>query len=177
MVLLRRVLARSAIEMTADRGFGRRVVRLAIISAVALGAIRGVAHAVGKASPAIDYLLIAGWVLMPAVLLASLRRPRLRYALVLPASLITIALAALSATALSRSGAVAAGWIVLTGNVLVGDTLGVWFWFRLLPVPPALRQPFSPGRRTLIQMHVVLVVVGFLLVVAVSRGLPRSAAN
>jgi hypothetical protein len=166
MVLLRRVLARSAIEMTADRAFERRVVRLAIISAVALGAIGGVAHTVGKASPAIDYLLIAGWVLMPAVLLASLRRPRLRYALAVPASLITLALVALSSTALSPNSAVAAGWMVLTGGVLIGDTLGLWFWFRLLPVPPALSQPFSLGRQRLIQMHVALVVVGFLLVVA-----------
>jgi hypothetical protein len=150
--------------MTADRAFAHRVARLAITSAVALGAIWALAHAGGRLRPAIGYLLVGGWALMPAVLLASLRRPRLRYALVVPATLVTVALVALAATAVSRNGAAAAGWPLVAGGVLVGDMLGLWFWFRLFPVPPALRDPFSRGRWALVWLHVALVVSGLLLV-------------
>lgn len=164
MELLRRVIARSAIEMTDDRAFAFRVVRLAITSTLALGAIWALAHAGWRLQPAIGYLLLVGWMLMPAVLLASLRRPRLRYALVVPATLVTVALVALSATTTSSDGAAAAGWALVAGGVVVGDMLGIWFWFRLFPVPPALRDPFSRARWTLVGLHAVLVVSGVLLV-------------
>lgn len=164
MELSRRMSARSAIEMTDDRAFAFRVVRLAIISALALGALWALAHAGGRLRPAIGHLLLAGWVLMPAVLLASLRRPRLRYALVVPATLVTVALMALSATTFSSDGAAAAGWALVAGGVIVGDMLGLWFWFRLFPVPLALRDPFSRPRWALVGLHVALVVSGALLV-------------
>jgi hypothetical protein len=164
MELSRRVFARSTIEMTADRAFALRVVRLAITSALALGTIWALARAVGPLRSAIGYLLVAGWVLMPAVLLASLRRPWLRYALVVPATLVTVALVALSATALPRDAAAAAGWALIAGGAVVGDMLGLWFWFRLFPVPPALSDPFSRGRWGLVWLHVALVVSGLLLV-------------
>ena len=163
MELSRRVIARSAIEMTDDRAFTLRVARLAITSALALGAIWALAHAGGPLRPAIGYLLLAGWVLMPAVLLASLRGPRLRYALVVPATLVTVALVALAATTVSSNGAAAAGWALVASGVVVGDMLGLWFWFRLFPVPPALRDPFSRGRWTLVGLHAALVVSGMLL--------------
>lgn len=156
--------ARSAIEMTADRAFARRVVRLTITSALALGAVWALAHAGGRLLPAIGYLLVGGWVLMPAVLLASLRRPRLRYALVAPATLVTVALVALAVTTASRDSAAAAAWALVAGGALLGDMLGIWFWFRLLPVPLALHDPFSRGRWALVWLHVALVVSGLLLV-------------
>ena len=158
------MIARSAIEMTADHAFAHRVARLAIISALALGTICALARVGGRLDPAIGYLLVGGWVLMPAVLLASLRRPRLRYALVAPATLVTVALVALSVTAVSKDAAAAAGWALVAAGVLVGDVLGIWFWFRLFPVPPALRDPFSRGRWTLVGLHVALVVGGLLLI-------------
>lgn len=164
MQLLRSVIERSAIEMTADRAFARRVVRLAITSVLLLGAIWALAHAVWRLAPVTEYLLVGGWVLMPAVLLSSLRRPRLRYALIAPATLVTVALVALFATVVSRGGAAAAGWALVAGGALVGDMLGLWFWFRLFPVPPALRDPFSRGRWTLVALHVALILSGLLLV-------------
>lgn len=162
--LSHRVIARSALEMTADRAFAHRVARLAITSALALGAIWALARVGAALRPAIGHLLLGGWALMPAVLLASLRRPRLRYALVVPATLVTVALVALSVAAVSQHAAAAAGWALVAGGVLVGDVLGLWFWFRVFSVPRALRDPFSRGRWALVGLHVALVVSGLLLV-------------
>jgi hypothetical protein len=75
-----------------------------------------------------------------------------------------VALVALFAAVISRGGAAAAGWALVAGGALVGDMLGLWFWFRLFPVPPALRDPFSLGRWTLVAVHVALIVSGLLLV-------------
>jgi hypothetical protein len=41
--------------------------------------------------------------------------------------------------------------------------LGLWFWYRLLPVPASLDDPFSPGRWTLIAVHIAAIVVGVVL--------------
>ena len=157
-------LARSAVEMTADRAFARRVMRLAFTSAVALGVVWALARTVGQAHPAIGWLLAGGWLLMPTVLFASLGRPLLRYALVVPATLVSVALVALSAAVVPVGGTAAVGWVLVTCGVLVGGTLGLWFWFRLMPVPAALNDPFSKGRWALVGIHVLLVVSGLLLV-------------
>jgi hypothetical protein len=151
-----------AVEMTADGAFSRRVLRLALTSAAALGIIWLLARNEGS-HPVTAPLLLAGWLLMPTVLLASLRIPRLRFALVVPAAFVTVALVMLSADAAAAGRATAAGWIFVTSGVLVGGTLGLWFWFRLFPVPPALRDPFSRGRWALIGIHLALVAAGLAL--------------
>ena len=158
-----RLVARSAVEMTADRAFTQRVARLSIVSALMLGAIWAAARASRQVHPAIGYLLTSGWILMPAVLVASLRRPRLRYALVLPATLVTTGVAATFATVGSFDARATAGWGLVTTGVLLGDTLGAWFWFRLFPVSRALDDPFSRGRWALVGLHVALVVSGLMV--------------
>jgi hypothetical protein len=107
---------------------------------------------------------VAGWVLMPTLLVVSLRKPLVRYALVAPSTLVGLGLVAICATALPGDGVAAAGWVIATAGILFGSVLGIWFWFRLLPVPPALDDPFSPWRWGLVATHVTLVVAGLALV-------------
>ena len=57
-----------------------------------------------------------------------------------------------------------AGWVLITTGVFLGGILGAWFWFRWLPVPAALADPFSRGRWALIAIHVCLIVFGLALV-------------
>jgi hypothetical protein len=57
----------------------------------------------------------------------------------------------------------ALGWLLMTAGVALGGLLGIWFWFRLLPVPPALDDPYSTGRWALIGLHIALIVVGMVL--------------
>jgi hypothetical protein len=100
---------------------------------------------------------------MPATLFASLARPRLRYALVAPASLVGFSLLAISIAWLPAGLPPALGWMLMTAGVTLGGMLGSWFWFRLLPVPPALDDPYSPGRWALIGIHVAMIVLGIAL--------------
>jgi len=101
--------------------------------------------------------------MMVAVLLLSLRRPGLRYAVVIPATLIASALVLISFdTRIDQPEAT--GWWLLTAGIVFGIFLGVWFWFRWLPVPGALNDPFSSGRWTLIAIHATLVVTGLIVV-------------
>jgi hypothetical protein len=51
----------------------------------------------------------------------------------------------------------------MTAGVLFGGVLGIWFWMRLLPVPPALDDPFSRGRWAMIAIHIALIVAGLAL--------------
>jgi hypothetical protein len=51
----------------------------------------------------------------------------------------------------------------VTAGILLGSLLGLWFWYRLLPVPASLDDPFSPGRWTLVTAHIALIVVGLAL--------------
>ena len=169
-----RLVARSAVEVTADRAFAQRVARLSIVSALMVGAIWAAARASGPVHPAIAYLLASGWILMPIVLSASLRWPRLRYALVAPATLITIGVAATFATVGSLDARATAGWALVTSGVVLGDVLGVWFWFRLFPVPSALDDPFSRGRWALVGLHVALVVSGLVVLGVHVAGLPAT---
>jgi hypothetical protein len=41
--------------------------------------------------------------------------------------------------------------------------MGLWFWYRVLPVPRAMDHPFSAGRIALIGVHVALIVAGMVL--------------
>lgn len=150
------------IELSADPRFSGRVRRLALTSVVALGLIWVLAVATLEAPPVVGIALAAGWLLMPAILVASLARPAVRYALVVPATLVGLSLLAISWAWLPDHSVAATGWLLLTTGILLGGWLGLWFWYRLLPVPRQLDDPFSPARLALIGVHVALIVIGLL---------------
>ena len=150
-------------ELSDDRAFAVRVKRLGAVSMVALGLIWWLAVTTTAAPPAVGAMLAAGWALMPATLFFSLRLPALRYGLVLPASLVGAGLLLVVTAWLPATAPAATGWLLITAGVVLGGILGAWFWFRLVPVPAALDDPFSPGRWILIALHVGLIVVGLML--------------
>jgi len=148
------------VELTHDRRFERRVRRLAIVSAIALGLIWALVVTSLDAPPVVGVVFAAGWLLMPSTLVASLLQPRLRYLLVVPASLVSIGLLAVCVGWLPVEPAAAAGWLLMTAGVALGAGLGLWFWYRLLPVPARFDDPFSAGRWALVGTHIALVVAG-----------------
>jgi len=150
-------------ELTADRGMARRVRRLGFVSLVALGLMWALAVATLHPSLLVSAALGAGWVLMPTVLFASLARPRLRYALVVPAVLVGGGLLAILIWSSPPSPVAASGWMLMTVGVVLGGLLGLWFWYRWLPVPRPLHDPYAPARLALIGVHVALIVVGWAL--------------
>ena len=154
------------VELSADPAFAHRIRRLTLVSAVALGAIWRLGADAASDYPLIGAGLAGAWVLMPLVLWLSLRRPLARYALAAPASLLTLSLLAISVWAPPAEPLARAGWSMLTAGVLMGGVQGAWFWFRILPVPDSLNEPFAPARQALIAIHVALLVVGTVLVAA-----------
>ena len=154
---------RVPVEISPDPRFARRVRRLTLVSAVALGLISGLAIGTLEAPPLVRTAFAAGWLLMPLILAASLRRPWLRYGLTVPASLVTMALLAVCVWWLPDPPLAAAGWALMTAGVALGGSLGLWLWYRLLPVPDALDDPFARARWALIGVHVTLVVAGIAL--------------
>jgi len=161
---MRLLSSATGVELTADRLFEHRVRRLVGTSAVALGVIWGLAFA-ADAPAWVLVLLAIGWVSMPTVLASSLRRPLVRYALVVPATAVSVGLIGMTVAA---PGSTAFGWFVLTFGILFGGSLGAWLWFRWLPVPRLFDDPFAAPRMTLIAVHIGLVLVG---VSAVAAGL------
>lgn len=151
------------VELSADPRFAGRVRRLAATAVVALGLIWALATTTLEAPPLVVVMLALGWVTMPSILAASLARPRLRYALVVPSVLVGTGLLAISAAWLPSNAFASAGWVLLTVGVLLGGLLGLWFWFRLAPVPEGLDDPFSRARMALIGVHVTLIVAGLSL--------------
>lgn len=151
------------VELSADARFAGRVRRLAMTSVVALGIIWFLSVATLDTPAAVTVALAGGWLLMPTVLVASLAEPRWRYALVVPASLVGLGLLAISVAWRPEHVIAAAGWLLMTVGVLLGGMLGLWFWYRLLPVPPQLDHPFSRARLILIRAHVALIVGGGVL--------------
>ena len=154
---------RLPVELSADHAFARRVRRLALVSLVALGAIWGLAVTTLDAPPIVDGALLAGWALMPTILFASLARPVLRVGLTLPATLVTLGLLGIAMGWLPASPAAAAGWVLILLGVGLGGVMGLWLWYRLLPVPAAMTHPFSAARWLLIDVHVALIVLGLAL--------------
>jgi len=150
------LLRAAGVEMGPDRVFAHRVRRLTAVSTVALGVIWGLAFADGGPAWALA-LLAVGWVTMPPILHGSLDRPGLRYALVLPASAVSIGLFGMVASA---SEATVGGWAVMTVGVLLGGSLGMWFWYRWFPVPRSFDDPFGWPRILLIGIHIALVMSG-----------------
>ena len=123
------VHGQTSVEMTGDTRFAVRVVRLAATSVVALGLIWGFQAATLETNPFIVIGLAAGWALMPALLVASLRWPVVRYGLVLPSTLVSVGLVAICLTALPPDwDAARVGWLMTTAGVLMGGVLGLWFW-------------------------------------------------
>lgn len=151
------------VELSGDERFAGRVRRLAFTAMVALGVLWALATVTLEAPVAISLALLLGWLLMPALLFASLRDPRWRYALVLPSTLVGVPLLTTCAFWLPEAPVAAAGWLLVTAGILLGSMLGLWFWYRLLPVPAALDDPFSPVRWTLIGIHITLIVLGLTL--------------
>jgi hypothetical protein len=152
------------VELSGDASFSPRIIRLGFTSMVALGAIYMSARLTTDASSLTTASLAAGWVLMPAILFLSLRFPLIRYALVVPSTLIAVPLLVVTSRAFYLGVAAALGWLLITAGVLLGGLLGVWFWFRWLPVPERLNDPFSRGRWILIGVHVALIVSGLIVV-------------
>lgn len=151
------------IELSADRRFAGRVRRLAATAVVALGLIWALAVTTLEVPSAVGLALAAGWLLMPSILFASLTWPAARYALVVPASLVGLALLSITWAWLPDHPLAAAGWVMVTAGILLGGWMGLWLWYRLLPVPRQLDDPFSPARLSLIRLHVALIVMGILL--------------
>jgi hypothetical protein len=172
METISRVLATSpAVELTDDPAFARRVVRLARTSVVALGYIVLLWAITLDTAAIIGFGLALGWVLMPTILWLSLRLPKLRCALIIPSSLVSVALLAICLTALPADPVARAGWVSITIGILFGGLLGMWFWFRWAPVPAQLNDPFSPGRWMLVGAHIAMIVVGLLLVTLAAAGI------
>ena len=154
------LLHRAGLEMSGDRLFTHRVRRLVAVSVLALGVIWLLAFLDGAPVWVLAFLAV-GWILMPTVLAVSVHRPLMRYALAVPATVVPVGLAGMMTTA---SGATAAGWAVLTGGIVFGGSLGLWFWFRWLPVPRVLDDPFGWPRVSLLGVHIALVLVGAAMV-------------
>jgi hypothetical protein len=153
------------VELTDDRRIARRVKRLAAVSSVALGLIWALAVTTLETPPLLEAALAAGWVTMPTVLLASLRRPSVRYWLALPSTLVGLGLVAVCVGWLPGDRLAAMGWLLMTTGVLFGGVMGLWLWFRVLPVPATLDDPVSAARWGLIGVHVALIVTGLVLVI------------
>ena len=148
------------VELSADPRFARRVRRLIAVSVVALGVITLLAWDDGASGMAVA-LLAVGWATMPSVLAVSLRAPRTRYLLVVPATVVTLGLLLVST---SDAGSARLGWWSITAGVGLGGVLGMWLWYRLMPVPRCLDDPFAAGRWALITVHVAAIAVGVVLV-------------
>lgn len=133
-----------------------RVQRLAAVSVVALGLIWWFSRDVDDAGFA-PAALLAGWVLMPAVLLLSLRAPRVKYGLAVPATLVSLACLWLALQARPS-----AGWMLVSAGILMGGAMGAWFWFRWAPIPAAFDDHRSAPRIALVATHVALVTAGIL---------------
>lgn len=157
-------LGHPSVEMTDDPLFAGRIKRLVGVSVVALGLITLLVAVCAESPGWVPVTLMAiGWVLMPSILAMSLRQPWLRYLLSLPAVAVSAALLLVSIQASGSSWATA-GWWLMTGGVLMGGSLGTWFWYRWLPVPRPLDTPTAPGRMAMILVHVLCIVCGGLLV-------------
>ena len=146
----------NGIELTEDRLFRHRVRRLVAISTVALGVIWGLAF-VDDASAWILVFRVFALVSMPTILAAPQHQPSLRYALIVPATAVSVGLVGMVMIASDQT---VTGWFLITGGILLGGFLGVWFWFRWLPVPRILDDPFDWPRVALVSLHLALVLAG-----------------
>lgn len=132
---------------------------------MALGAIAFLALTTTEAPVVALTLLFGGWIAMPSLLAMALDQPRWRYLLIVPATMVGSGLLIVIA-GLSGSTRALMGWWLIAAGVLFGAGLGGWFWYRWMPVPLGLSDPFSRGRWALIGVHVGLILAGMALVLA-----------
>jgi hypothetical protein len=167
--MIHRALGRPVpVELTDDPRISGRVKRLSAVSVVMLGLIWALSVTTLNAPFWVDAVLFVGWILMPSILLASLSAQAARYWLVLPSTLVSLGLASVVVGWLPSEPIAAGGWLLITAGVALGGALGLWLWFRVLPVPDRLDDPASSGRWAMIGVHVTLVVSGVLLVISAS---------
>lgn len=155
--------SRTHVEMSSDGRFRMRLNRLVIVSTVVLGLIAILALMETETEWWALLLLFGGWGLMPSLLYAIRNQPRWRYLLTVPAILVTSGLAVVT-SGFTGSAIAHLGWGLITAGVVIGGGLGAWFWYRWMPVPEQLNDPFSSGRWLLVSVHVGLIVTGLALV-------------
>jgi hypothetical protein len=152
------------IELSADPRFARRVRRLGIVSLAGPGLLWWLAATRLALPPPLLTAMLAGWLLMPSVLFASIPLPALRPLLIVPASLITAPVLGIVVWWSPERLIPSLGWALIAVGLLIGAVAGGWFWFRWGPPPPAaFDDPFSPARWGLIALHVGCLAVGFVL--------------
>lgn len=133
----------------------RRVIRLAIVSAVALGLVFALAIDDG-ATGALLVLLAAGWLSMPTMLALVAAAPRMRATLAVPATLTS-----LGVFGMAFRNSPSAGWAMLAAGIALGGVIGAWLWLGWAPSPAKLRiETRSWPRLFLMSAHVGLVVCG-----------------
>jgi hypothetical protein len=159
-------------ELSSEPAFSNRIRRLSATSAVALGITWLLWIETVSAPRALTFMLLAGWIAMPVVLIGSLRAPAVRWLLVVPSTLVGVPVLAAATGAVTVEPAAQGGWILVAVGIVLGALLGIWFWFRLLPVPVELDDPFSRGRWMLIAVHVATIASG-LVWIALARFLSR----
>ena len=152
------------VEMSAGGPFDRRVRRLAGVSLIVLGVLWALARATSDNDPMAGSTMLAGWLLMPSLLTLSLKHPALRYLLSLPSVLVFVGVVATIQCVPDGRTTLAAGWVLVAVGIALGGMLGMWFWYRWLPVPAALDDPFSRSRRALIGIHVALILGGLIAI-------------
>jgi hypothetical protein len=54
---------------------------------------------------------------------------------------------------------------MITAGILLGGTLGMWFWYRMMPVPYELSDPYGTPRIALVGLHIGLVLAGVAIVI------------
>lgn len=153
-------------DPTAAVAMRRRVARLAAVSAVALGLIWWLALERTIAPAAASAALVAGWLLMPTVLVAGLAIPNLTRFLVVPSTLVTLPVVAIAAVPWAPDGLARFAWTAVAVGLLLGDVLGLWLWLGVFPTPGPLRDPRSPLRWASIVVHVAPIVGGLVLLLA-----------
>src|SRR5690348_3863874 len=104
------------VEMTSDPRFASRVVRLAVTSVIALGAIFAQWAWTGHGNPTILIALGAGWILMPTLLMLSVRWPQFRYGVVVPAAAVSLGLVAISLGNSPPSPIARSGWLLIASG-------------------------------------------------------------
>ncbi|MGE0598107.1 MAG: hypothetical protein AB7P41_01610 [Dehalococcoidia bacterium] len=104
--------------------------------------------------------LAIGWVTMPSILLVSLRVPRLKFGLAVPAGLVTLGAAWLAVLEFPS-----VGWSLVAGGTSMGGLVGAWLWFAWAPIPAAFASPNARPRLALLTVHVAIIVAGIAVLV------------
>lgn len=164
--VLRRTRLVARVAPTPAVAMRRRTIRLAVVSAVALGVIWWLAAKRTGAPAVATSALLIGWHLMPTLLAASLVRREAVRLLVVPSTLVSLPVAAIAAGPWVPAGLPRFAWLAVAVGIVLGGVLGLWLWLGAFPRPGPLRDPRSPLRWALIAVHVAPIVVGIALLIA-----------